>query len=208
MSTTNKMQKDKDIYKIIDDNIGYLYLDSSKGGSIPPEIKTRGLIIDLRCYPNVKNIKGYIDFDQLYPHPKIYAKYSYGSTEYPGLYSFSKIDSVGKNNIDYYKGRKIILINELTQSHAEFMTMRYRCAPKTIVIGSTTAGADGNVSKFTLPGGIQTQISGVGIYYPDGAETQRIGIIPDIEVKPSIKGIREERDEVLEKAIEMVNKRQ
>ena len=48
-------------------------------------------------------------------------------------------------------------------------------------------------------------ISGIGVYYPDGAETQRIGIIPDIEIKPTIAGIREGKDELLEKAIELIN---
>jgi C-terminal processing protease CtpA/Prc len=48
-------------------------------------------------------------------------------------------------------------------------------------------------------------ISGIGIYYPDGKETQRIGIVPDIELKPTIKGIKEGRDEVLEKALEIIN---
>lgn len=46
--------------------------------------------------------------------------------------------------------------------------------------------------------------SGIGVYYPDGGETQRIGIVPDIKVKPTIKGIREGRDELLEKAIEII----
>ena len=47
-------------------------------------------------------------------------------------------------------------------------------------------------------------ISGIGVYYPDGTETQRIGIKPDIEIHPSIKGISEQRDEILEKAIEII----
>ena len=50
-------------------------------------------------------------------------------------------------------------------------------------------------------------ISGIGVYYPDGKETQRIGIIPDIEIKPTIKGIREGRDELLEKAISIINEK-
>ena len=79
--------------------------------------------------------------------------------------------------------------------------MGLRTAPKATVIGGTTAAADGNVSKIVLPGGIDTMISGIGVYYPDGKETQRIGIIPDIEIKPTIKGIREGRDGLLEKAI-------
>jgi C-terminal processing protease CtpA/Prc len=66
--------------------------------------------------------------------------------------------------------------------------------------------ADGNVSFFCLPVGISTAISGVGIYYPDGRETQRSGIVPDIEVKPKIKGLADGRDELTEKAIELINK--
>ena len=53
-----------------------------------------------------------------------------------------------------------------------------------------TAGADGNVSQINLPGGIQTYFSGLGIFYPDGTPTQRIGIVPDIEVKPTLAGLR------------------
>ena len=47
-------------------------------------------------------------------------------------------------------------------------------------------------------------ISGIGVYYPNGQETQRVGIISNIEVTPTIKGIREGRDELLEKAIELI----
>ena len=84
--------------------------------------------------------------------------------------------------------------------------MAFRRAPGATVIGSTTAGADGNVSEFPLPGLIRTMISGIGIYFPDGKETQRTGIVPDIEVKPTIKGILEGRDELLEKAKDLINK--
>jgi hypothetical protein len=35
-------------------------------------------------------------------------------------------------------------------------------APGAVVVGSTTAGADGNVSSVPLPGGLRTMISGIG----------------------------------------------
>jgi len=82
--------------------------------------------------------------------------------------------------------------------------MALRVAPKATVIGSTTAGADGNVSTIILPGNIRTMISGLGVYYPDGSETQRVGIAPDIVVRPTISGIRRGKDEVLDKAIEVI----
>jgi C-terminal processing protease CtpA/Prc len=86
--------------------------------------------------------------------------------------------------------------------------MAFRTAENATVKGSTTAAADGNLSTFTLPGGIHTSISGIGVYYPDGTETQRIGIIPDIYLTPTIKGVKEGKDELLDKAIEIINQKQ
>ena len=43
-------------------------------------------------------------------------------------------------------------------------------------------------------------ISGIGILYPDGTETQRKGVKIDIEVKPTIEGIKAGKDELFEKA--------
>ena len=73
-----------------------------------------------------------------------------------------------------------------------------------MVIGSPSTGADKNVVKIQLPGGIITYISGIGIYYPDGTKTQGIGIIPDVYIRPTREGVKEGRDELLEKAIELV----
>jgi C-terminal processing protease CtpA/Prc len=83
--------------------------------------------------------------------------------------------------------------------------MAFQTAPGAIVIGSTTAGADGNVSALSLPGGIYTAFSGISILYPDGRETQRTGIIPDIIVRPSIDGIKSNTDDLVEKAVELIN---
>jgi C-terminal processing protease CtpA/Prc len=91
-----------------------------------------------------------------------------------------------------------------TQRSAEYHTMAFRTAPNAKVFGSTTAGADGNVSEILLPGNISTMISGIGVYYPDGTETQRIGIVPDVEIKPTVEGIKNGKDEVLDKALEWI----
>lgn len=182
-------------------NILYLYMGSSIGGEVPEEIKAKGMIIDLRAYPDGEKIKGYRDYDLLYPSPTDFAMFTCGSLLYPGLFTFCPAVQVGKENEDYYRGKKVILVNEITQSHAEFMAMKYRCSPNTIVMGSTTAGADGNISTIKLPGDLNAVFTGLGVYYPDKSETQQIGIVPDIEVKSTIQGIREGRDEILEAAI-------
>jgi C-terminal processing protease CtpA/Prc len=163
---------------------------------------TKGLIIDDRNYPS--------DFpifelgNLLMSRSTPFVKFTNGNIKTPGLFTFTKSINVGKRNRHAYTGKVVILVNEISQSSAEYHAMAYRACPNATVIGSTTAGADGNVSQIWLPGGISTMISGIGIYYPDGRETQRVGIVPDIEVKPTIEGIKSGRDEVLERAVGMI----
>ena len=47
-------------------------------------------------------------------------------------------------------------------------------------------------------------ISGLGIFYPDRKPTQRVGILADVEVKPTIAGIRAGRDELMEEALRRI----
>lgn len=96
------------------------------------------------------------------------------------------------------------MVNEITQSSAESHTMSYSTHPKAQVLGSTTAAAEGEVSPFFLPGGIRTSLSGIGIYYPNGDDTQRVELKLYLKVSPTIEGIRAGKDEVLEKAIALI----
>jgi len=96
-----------------------------------------------------------------------------------------------------------VLVDETSQSQAEYTAMAFRAAGATIV-GSTTAGADGNVSQLPLPFGLRTMISGIGVFYPDKRPTQRIGIVPDVVVTPTIAGIRAGKDEVLDAAVQII----
>lgn len=196
-------------FQILPENIAYLYPGSLKIGEIGDLWKdiehTKGLIVDLRCYPS--DFIVYSFGEKLMPETTPFAKFTNGNLYTPGLFTFTEPFSVGQYNPDYYKGKVVILINETTQSQAEYTTMSFRAAPNATVIGSTTAGADGNVSEIVLPGDIRSMISGIGVYYPDKTETQRIGIVPDIELRPTIKGIIEGRDELLEKALEVIKVR-
>lgn len=206
MREFQSFQAEDTCFKWIDNDIAYLNNGSVQSAYLPEIWKeiapSKGLIIDIRNYPSdfvIYDLSNY-----LLSKKTPFAKFSIGSIETPGLFTTTDLLNVGKKNKDYYKGKVVILVNETTQSSAEFHSMAYRVHPNALVIGSTTAGADGDVSEFYLPGGITTMISGIGVYYPDGKETQRIGIVPDIEVKPSIQGIQEGRDELIEKAIQLI----
>ena len=194
-------------YKMLGNNIGYVSLSSIKEEdiqNIKNEFKdTKGIIIDIRNYPST-----FVPFSlgsYFVSSSTPFVKFTNGNIDNPGEFTFTKelkIPSKGKT----YKGKLIVLINELSQSQAEYTTMAFKSGDNTTIIGSTTAGADGDVSTIILPGGLRTMISGIGVYYPNGGETQRIGIVPDIEVQPTIKGIRQGKDELLEKAIEVILK--
>lgn len=193
-------------FKLLDKNIAYINNGSLNSEYLPKlwaEIEnTSGLIIDIRNYPSDFPI--YKLSEYLMPSSTPFVKFTTGSIESPGLFTFTGTLNAGKKNKSYYKGKVVLLVNELSQSSAEFHAMAYQVHPNAKIVGSTTAGADGNVSALHLPGRIKTMISGIGVYYPDGKETQRVGIIPDIEVKPTIQGIKAGRDEVLEKAVEII----
>ncbi len=193
--------------KELTSEIGYIYPASLKKGEINDVMKSfenkKGIVLDFRCYPS-----DFILFSlgkMLLPESKDFVKFSNSSVDHPGLFEYTKTTSVGNRNSNYYKGKVVILINEETQSSAEYHVMALRLAPKATVLGSTTAGADGNVSKLFLPGNVMTMISGIGVYYPDGTETQRIGIVPDLKMEPTIQGIKAGKDELLEKAMELIN---
>jgi hypothetical protein len=48
--------------------------------------------------------------------------------------------------------------------------------------------------------------SGQGVWHVDNRQLQRVGLQPHVLVRPTIKGKRAGKDEVLEKAIEWIDK--
>lgn len=199
-------QKKEPCFKEITPNLCYINLGYWKSEFIN-EFKEKiekcdGLIIDLRTYPSEFMV--FELGETLMPSSRNFVRFTSGSVENPGLFTLNAPLPIGKENKDFYKGKIIILVNEGTQSLGEYCAMAFRKAPGAKVLGSTTAGADGNISKIMLPGRVLTAMSGIGVYYPDGTETQRIGILPDIEVRPTIAGIAEKRDELLEEAVRIL----
>ncbi len=200
-------KSDDKSFKMLNNNIGYVTLQTIKEEDIAQIKKdfkdTEGIIIDIRNYPST-----FVPFSlgsYFVSSSTPFVKFTNGNVDNPGEFIFTsnlEIPSQGKT----YKGKLIVLVNELSQSQAEYTSMAFRAGDNTTIIGSTTAGADGNVSAIMLPGGLRTMISGIGVNYPNGQETQRIGIVPDIKVKPTIEGIRKGKDELLEKAIEVILK--
>lgn len=179
-------------------NYGYVDMGRLAQGNVDDMFNelwnTDAIVFDIRTYPQgtLWTIVNY-----LYPEPLYIANFSQPDATYGGTISWHH-ETIGSPNPELYEGYVIILFNENTLSQSEYTCMGLELHPKSIKIGSQTAGADGNVSTIYLPGNIITMITGLGTFYPDYTPTQRIGIVPDFEVQRTIVGLREERDEVLE----------
>jgi C-terminal processing protease CtpA/Prc len=106
---------------------------------------------------------------------------------------------------DIYKGKIVMLINELAQSQSEHTALFFAAATDVTFIGTPTAGANGDVTRMILPGNLIVGFSGHDVRHADGRQLQRLGVQPHIKVAPTIRGLLiENRDEILEAAIKFL----
>ena len=129
----------------------------------------------------------------------------------PGYFSVISANYVGNDNcnkLNYfpYSGKIVLVVNEWVQSSAECLCMAFQKYFNSITIGNATSGTDGNISYIKFPGNLTYSFSGIGVYYPDGTPTQRVGLKIDRRIFPSINAVRDGKDDFLEKAIEIIGR--
>jgi len=205
------------VLRVLPGNIGYADLDRlapEQVDSLFERFKdTKAIIFDMRGYPNgVYNalsarltkrtpIDG-ASFWRYSPRMPVWDGASTGSSTITKSYFKGQLPPpVGPT----YGGRVVMLIDERTQSQAEYTGLFLEAATPTIFIGSPSAGANGDVTYYRIPGDLTLAFSGNNVSHGDGRQLQRLGIKPTIVVKPTIAGIRAGRDEVLERAMRYLN---
>jgi hypothetical protein len=102
-------------------------------------------------------------------------------------------------------GKIVFLTDGHAISYAESV-MGY-VADRTLgtIIGSTTAGTNGTIAMFSIPGGFNVTFTGMRVTGHDGQTPHHlVGITPNIPVTPTIAGLREGRDELLERALAFI----
>jgi hypothetical protein len=72
------------------------------------------------------------------------------------------------------------------------------------LVGDTTAGTNGNVNFIDLMGDYSIMWTGMKVLKQDGSQHHLIGYRPDFPVKRTIRAIKENRNEYLEKALEII----
>jgi len=69
------------------------------------------------------------------------------------------------------------------------------------IVGGPTAGTNGNINLTDLPLGYGIWWTGMKVLKHDGSQHHGVGILPTVPVTRTIQGIREGRDEQLERAL-------
>jgi C-terminal processing protease CtpA/Prc len=164
-----------EVFKILEDNIGYCDLERLTVDEVDSMLErlkdTRAILFDLRCYPqgtawalaprlNVKGAKYGASFQRMLV--------SGGSTTEEGESRFAFRQPLPTSDKWKYKGKTVTLIDERAISQSEHTGLFLEAACATTFIGSQTAGANGDVTRLTLPGGLIVGFTGHDVRHADG----------------------------------------
>jgi C-terminal processing protease CtpA/Prc len=194
-------------YHFLTPDVGYLDMARLSRRQVPVAMQafahTKGIVVDQRNYPAPIL---YALAPYFAPRPVPFATFIQRDQGMPGRFLWQPADSVKASGSTAYPGRVVVLVNEKSRSMAEFTAMALRATPNCVLLGSQTAGADGNASKIVLPGGLNTLLTSLGVYYPDRGETQQVGLRLDVTLRPTVAGIRAGRDELCDRAVELIQR--
>lgn len=201
-------QRTGDAIQILSGKIGYVDLQKlllTQVESMFEVLKdTRGLVFDIRGYPQGTI---WLVAPQLAQKDHVLAalfRRPLVSPDERQLKTFGFAQFIEVNNGPKYKGKTVALIDDRTISQGEHSALFLQAANGTKLIGSRSAGANGDVTYVSIPGNMTVYFTGQEVLFPDGRQLQRIGLIPDVEARPTLAGIRAGKDEVLESALQFL----
>ncbi|HEY3242013.1 MAG TPA: S41 family peptidase, partial [Phycisphaerae bacterium] len=171
--------------------------------ALPELEKARGLVFDLRGYPSRLST---VVLAHLIDAPVTCAQWHVPQVSRPDhvdmQFAFSNWTvAPEKPRLD---ARTAFITDGRAISYAETylgIVEHYNLAE---IVGGPTAGTNGNVNTIKLPGSYTVAFTGMKVLKHDGAQHHGVGIRPTVPVTRTIKGVAEGRDELLEKAAEVV----
>ena len=186
-----------DTFQFLSPDIAYLKLSSIKAtdviGYLEKAKNTKGLIVDIRNYPSA-----FMPFTlgpALVTAPTQFAAFTRPELENPGAFRFAPGDPITPGPF-HYKGKVVILVDEVSQSQSEYTAMALRVAPGAVVVGGTTAGADGNVSSIPLPAASRPPSAASASFTPIAVPPSASGLCPMWQRNRPCAGLTAGRDEV------------
>jgi hypothetical protein len=102
-------------------------------------------------------------------------------------------------------GKIVFLTDGRAISYAESVLGYVADRKLATIVGSATAGTNGNVAAFVVPGGFRILFTGMRVTGHDGRTPHHlVGVKPDVPMAPTVAGLRNGRDEVLDGAVALI----
>jgi C-terminal processing protease CtpA/Prc len=202
-----------DAIRLINDHIGYADLervDSTElEGMFEKFHQTAGVIFDLRGYPkgNALAFAAYLEQTNQPVVAELFRNVvgmgADNATHISFLQSELRAPSVVKER---YTGKAVALIDGQAASLTGESAMCLKAAGA-VLIGSPAFPSFASYgTSFDIPGGVKVSFSGQIPRWPGGKLVYPDGVRPDVEVQPTLAGIRDGRDEVLDAAVAYLSK--
>jgi C-terminal processing protease CtpA/Prc len=197
-------------FRVLPEGLGYVDLRVLEVADVDAMFtaleKAPGIVFDMRGYPKgtAWSIAPRLAVRQgataaLFSRPLVGGAFGDGRHEF-----VQRLDPTTKPR---YRGVTVMLVDERTISQAEHTGLFFEAANGTRFVGSPSAGANGDVTVTCLPANLCMWFTGHDVRHADGRQLQRVGLVPDVAVRPTLKGLREGRDEVLERAVAYLQER-
>lgn len=201
-------------YKILDDNIGYVYYGSFESGIgesgldeiINNMLLCRGLIIDVR-----NNGGGMLTYAERLAARFINERTLVGYMQHKtgkGHYEFSKMKEQWldtSNRLRWHK-KVCVLTNRGVFSAANEFVKYMKCAPNATIIGDKTGGGAGLPMSNMLPNGWYVRYSACPMYDKEKQSTE-FGILPDYNVAMTDEDFAKGEDTIIEFARKFLRKK-
>jgi C-terminal processing protease CtpA/Prc len=196
------------VFRVLREGFGYIDLTRLMPAQIDEAFdavrNTPAIVFDMRGYPNGVF---YLLGAHLTDKKVVAARFETPTPQSPDPEQVSRVKFPQYAERDVpspswkYKGKVVVLIDERAISQAEYTCLFLEVMTHAKFVGTPTNGANGDVTSVVIPGDIRLTFTGHDVRHADGRQLQRIGIQPDVRAEPTIQGIRNGRDEVLETAV-------
>jgi len=188
---------------------GILYVDLDRVSEedwkavVPRLEKAKGIVFDMRGYPGQPGIQA---LAHLTDNPIRSAKWNVGSAAKPDRLETTYQESGWPVPPEkpYFTARRAFLTDGRAISYAETVMGIVEAFKLGDIVGEPTAGTNGNVNPFKLPGGYTISWTGMKVLKHDGSQHHGIGILPTVPASRTRKGVAEGRDEILARGLEVV----
>jgi C-terminal processing protease CtpA/Prc len=178
--------------------------DAEFEAAVPKLAAAKGIVFELRGYPRV----GPTTIGHLIDDTITCARWNVPIVLYPDRQKmgFQFSNWTVQPKAPRFRAKVAFLTDGRAISYSETylgMIEHYKLGD---IVGEATAGTNGNINPFTLPGGYRVVWTGMKVLKHDGSQHHGVGIQPTVRVSPTLAGIAAGRDEVLERALEIVGR--